>query len=54
MKTRIIPLLLIFLLIGACNGKVPGADARKIPPNAKDRIKKKNKGGSSVTVIGRC
>ena len=52
MKTRIIPLLLIFLLIGACNGKVPGADARKIPPNAKDRIKKNIEEGRGFTLMG--
>ena len=40
MKTRVIYLLSIFLIINACNGKVPGADARKIPPNAKDRVLK--------------
>ena len=40
MKTRIIYLLSIFFIINACNGKVPGADARKIPPNAKDRVLK--------------
>ena len=43
MKTRIITFLLIFILLGACNGKVPGADARKIPPNAQDRIKQNMK-----------
>ena len=52
MKTRIIPLLLIFLLIGACNGKVPGADARKIPPNAQDRIKKNIEEGRGFTLMG--
>ena len=52
MKTRFIPLLLIFLLIGACNGKVPGADARKIPPNAQDRIKKNIEEGRGFTLMG--
>ena len=50
--TRIIPLLLIFILIGACNGKVPGADARKIPPNAQDRIKKNIEEGRGFTLMG--
>ena len=31
MSKRIIGFLLIFFLIASCNGKVPGADARKIP-----------------------
>ncbi len=52
MMTRIIPLLLIFILIGACNGKVPGADARKIPPNAQDRIKKNIEEGRGFTLMG--
>ena len=52
MKTRIITILLIFILVGACNGKVPGADARKIPPNAKDRIKKNIEEGRGFTLMG--
>ena len=45
-------ILLIFILLGACNGKVPGADARKIPPNAKDRIKKNMEEGRGFTLMG--
>ena len=52
MKTRIITFLLIFILLGACNGKVPGADARKIPPNAKDRIKQNIEEGRGFTLMG--
>ena len=52
MKTRIITFLLIFTLLGACNGKVPGADARKIPPNAKDRIKQNIEEGRGFTLKG--
>ncbi len=52
MKTRIITILLIFILVGACNGKVPGADARKIPPNAKDRIKQNIEEGRGFTLMG--
>ena len=52
MKTRIITILLIFILVGACNGKVPGADARKIPPNAQDRIKKNIEEGRGFTLMG--
>ncbi len=49
---RIITLFLIFLILNACNGKVPGADARKIPPNAKDRVKKNIEEGRGFTLIG--
>ena len=52
MKTRIIYLLSIFLIINACNGKVPGADARKIPPNAKDRVQKNIEEGRGFTLMG--
>ena len=52
MKIRIINLLFIFLIINACNGKVPGADARKIPPNAKDRIQKNMDEGRGFTLMG--
>jgi hypothetical protein len=52
MKTRIIPLLLAFIIIGACNGKIPGADARKIPPNAQDRIQKNIEEGRGFTLMG--
>ena len=40
MKLRILNLLIIFLFIYSCGGKIPGADARKIPPRAEDRVKK--------------
>ena len=52
MKIRIINLLFIFLIINACNGKVPGADARKIPPNAKDRVLKNMEEGRGFTLMG--
>ena len=52
MSKRIIGFLLIFFLIASCNGKVPGADARKIPPNAKDRIKKNMEEGRGFTLMG--
>ncbi len=52
MNIRIITLFLIFLLLNACNGKVPGADARKIPPNAKDRVKKNIEEGRGFTMMG--
>ena len=37
--TIFIVISLIFFL-NACNGKLPGADARKYPPNPKERVKK--------------
>ena len=52
MKTRIIYLLSFFLIINACNGKLPGADARKIPPNAKDRVLKNMEEGRGFTLLG--
>ena len=52
MRNRIFKLLVIFLLISACNGKIPGADARKIPPNAKDRVKKNMEEGRGFTLMG--
>ena len=52
MNIRIILILSIFFLVNACNGKVPGADARKIPPNAKDRIKKNMEEGRGFTLMG--
>ena len=52
MKIRIINLLFVFLMISACNGKVPGADARKIPPNAKDRVLKNIEEGRGFTLMG--
>ena len=52
MKIRIINLLFVFLMISACNGKVPGADARKIPPNAKDRVLKNMEEGRGFTLMG--
>ena len=52
MNIRIILILSIFFLFNACNGKIPGADARKIPPNAKDRIKKNIEEGRGFTLMG--
>ena len=52
MSKRVIGLLLVFFLMASCNGKVPGADARKIPPNAKDRIKQNIEQGKGFTLMG--
>jgi len=37
---KLILLLLIFVFFNGCNGKLPGADARKYPPDPKLRVKK--------------
>ena len=34
-------LAIICLLLNACGGKFPGADARKVSPDPKERVKKK-------------
>ena len=49
---RIVSLLLIILVLNGCNGKIPGADARKIPPNAKDRVLKNIEEGRGFTLVG--
>tara|TARA_B100000886_G_scaffold236822_1_gene165876 strand:+ start:5554 stop:6114 length:561 start_codon:yes stop_codon:yes gene_type:complete len=51
MKIRIIYFLIVSLLIGGCNGKIPGADARKIPPQAQDRVKKNIEEGRGFTLM---
>ncbi len=37
---RILPAFLIVLFLNACNGKIPGADARKIPYDPDERVKR--------------
>ena len=51
MKFRIIYFLIVSLLISGCNGKIPGADARKIPPQAQDRVKKNIEEGRGFTLM---
>ena len=41
--------ILIFLFFTACNGKFPGADARKFPANPAERVKKNLAEGKGVT-----
>ena len=41
--------ILIFLIFTACNGKFPGADARKFPANPAERVKKNLAEGKGVT-----
>ena len=37
---KIFSLILVFLFFNACNGKLPGADARKIPYDPDERVKR--------------
>ena len=37
---NIILTILIFILLSGCSGKLPGADARKVPYDPKERVKK--------------
>ena len=40
-KLKLFTIFLIFnFLLSACNGKLPGADARKVPTNPNERVKK--------------
>lgn len=36
----VIFIIITSLLLNACNGKLPGADARQFPPEPEKRIKK--------------
>ena len=49
---RIVSFLLLIIILKGCNGKIPGADARKIPPNAKDRVLKNIEEGRGFTLAG--
>ena len=41
---------IISLLLGACNGKIPGADARKYSPDPKKRVEQNMAEGRAVTL----
>ena len=41
----------ISLLLNACNGKLPGADARKIPTNPNERVKKNIEEGKGFRMM---
>ena len=43
--------ILIFLFFTACNGKFPGADARKFPANPAERVKKNLAEGKGATKV---
>ena len=42
-------LIILLLFFSACNGKFPGADARKFPANPEERVKKNLAEGRGVT-----
>ena len=43
-------LIIIVLFLSGCNGKLPGADARKYPANPKERVKKNLEEGRGFTL----
>ena len=43
-------LAIICLLLNACGGKFPGADARKVSPDPKERVKKNLEEGRGITL----
>ena len=47
---KLIFLGIISLLLGACNGKMPGADARKYPPDPKKRVAQNVAEGRAITL----
>ena len=47
---KILPLILIILFLNACNGKLPGADARKIPYNPDERVKRNLEQGKGFRI----
>ena len=44
-------LTIILFLLSACNGKFPGADARKYPADSKKRIEQNIKDGKSFRLM---
>ena len=53
MNKQIFSLVLIFIYLSSCaGGKVPGADARKISPNPKDRVQKNIEEGRGFRLLG--
>ena len=53
MKTRFLIILISFIYMASCSGgKIPGADARKISPNPKDRVQKNLEEGRGFRLLG--
>lgn len=49
---KILPLFIVFLFLNACNGKIPGADARKIPYDPNERVKRNLEEGKGFRIDG--
>jgi hypothetical protein len=47
---KLIFLGIISLFLSACNGKLPGGDARKYPPDPKKRVAKNLEEGRGITL----
>lgn len=47
---KILPVFIIFLFLNACNGKIPGADARKIPYDPNERVKRNLEQGKGFRI----
>ena len=47
---KILTGILILLLLNACNGKIPGADARKIPYDPNERVKRNLEQGKGFRI----
>ena len=53
MKIRLLITLISFIYMASCSGgKIPGADARKISPNPKDRVQKNLEEGRGFRLLG--
>ena len=53
MKIRFLIILISFIYMASCSGgKIPGADARKISPNPKDRVQKNLEEGRGFRLLG--
>ena len=47
---KILSGILLFLFLNACNGKIPGADARKIPYDPNERVKRNLEQGKGFRI----
>ncbi len=49
---KILTGIIVFLFLNACNGKIPGADARKIPYDPNERVKRNLEQGKGFRIDG--
>ena len=47
---KILPFFIIIMFLSACNGKMPGADARKIPYDPNERVKRNLEQGKGFRI----